>query len=478
MATEQQGMASEQFDAVVIGTGQSGNPLARAMAKQGWRVAAVERRYVGGTCVNDGCSPSKTIDASAKVAYLARRGADFGVHTGPISIDMHKVWERKQEIVLGSRNGNAESLAKVSTLLMGEASFAEDQPGGGQFAIDVRMNDDSSVRRLLTSRVFLNTGERPHPPKLDGLDSIPYLDSTSIMELQEVPEHLVILGAGYIALEFAQMMVRFGAKVTVLERGEKIAQHEDDDVAACLRGILEAEGIRILTCASVDRASGQAGAVTLNVTTDDGPQQVSGSHLFVATGRTPNVEALHLERVGVQQADKAGHIHVNDRLETNVAGIWAMGDVKGGPAFTHISYDDFRVIRTNVLEGGNASIAGRTTNYTMFTDPELGRIGLSEKDAAEQGRKVRVASIPATKIARLDEMDQSTGLLKAIVDAGTGQILGGVALVESGGEMAAQLQLAMMGGLPYTALRDAVFAHPTRAEAWNNLFSSFSDGQP
>ena len=467
---------SEQFDAVVIGTGQGGNPLVRALAKQGCRVAAVERRYVGGTCVNDGCSPSKTVDASAKVAYLARRGADFGVETGPVRIDMHTVWNRKQKIVLESREANAASLGKVATLLMGEASFAAEQPGGGSFAVDVRMND-GSVRQLVAPKIFLNTGERPHPPTVDGLDTVPYLDSTSILDLQEVPEHLVILGAGYIALEFAQMMLRFGAKVTVLERGERIAAHEDDDVATCLRDILQAEGIRILTCSSVERVSGKAGAITLDLTTDDGAQQITGSHLLVATGRTPNVEALHLDRVGVAQ-DKAGHIRGNDGLEANVAGIWAVGDVKGGPAFTHISYDDFRVLRTNLLEAGNASIAGRRTNYTMFTDPELGRIGLSEKEAAEQGRKVRVAAIPAEKIARLDEMDQASGMLKAIVDAETGEILGGVALTESGGEMAAQLQLAMMGGLPYTALRDAVFAHPTRAEAWNNLFTSFRDGQP
>ena len=470
-------MADEQFDAIVIGTGQGGNPLVRAMAKAGWRVAAVERRYVGGTCVNDGCSPSKTIDSSAKVAYLARRGADFGVKTGPITVDMHTVWQRKQKIVVDSRDANAESLSKVATLLMGEASFAEQQPGGGTFAVDVRMNNDDTVRRLTAPRIFVNTGERPHAPKLEGLDTVPYLDSTSIMELQEVPEHLVVLGAGYIALEFAQMMLRFGAKVTVLERGERIASHEDDDVAACIREILEQDGIRILTCTSVERASGAAGSITLDVTTAHGKQQVSGSHLLVATGRTPNVESLHLDRVGVQQ-DKSGHIQVNDRLETNVAGIWAIGDVKGGPAFTHISYDDFRVLRSNLLEGGSASIAGRVTNYTMFTDPELGRIGLSEKEAAEQGRKVRIAAIPAKKIARLDEMDQTAGMLKAVVDAETGQILGGVALTESGGELAAQLQLAMMGGLPYTALRDAIFAHPTRAEAWNNLFGSFHDGQP
>ncbi|WP_419804365.1 mercuric reductase [Terriglobus sp.] len=470
-------MADEQFDAIVIGTGQGGNPLVRAMAKAGWRVAAVERRYVGGTCVNDGCSPSKTIDASAKVAYLARRGADFGVRTGPITIDMHTVWQRKQKIVIDSRDANAESLRKIATLLMGEASFAAEQPGGGSFAVEVRMNEDGTVRHLTAPRVFLNTGERPHPPQLDGLDSVPYLDSTSIMELQQVPEHLVILGAGYIALEFAQMMLRFGAKVTVLERGERIASHEDDDVAACVREILEHDGIRILTCTSVERVSGTAGTLTLDLTTAEGKQQVTGSHLLVATGRTPNVEALHLDRVRLEQ-DKSGHIRVNDRLETNVPGIWAIGDVKGGPAFTHISYDDFRVLRANLLEGGNASIAGRRTNYTMFTDPELGRIGLSEKDAAQQGRTVRVAAIPAAKIARLDEMDQTAGMLKAVVDAESGQILGGVALTESGGELAAQLELAMMGGLPYTALRDAIFAHPIRAEAWNNLFTSFRDGQP
>lgn len=469
-------MVQEQFDAVVIGSGQGGNPLARAMAKHGWKVAVVERRYVGGTCVNDGCTPSKTIDASAKVAYLAKRGADFGVQTGPIHVDLRKVYERKQKIVLQSRENNTKGLEESCTLLLGEASFAEQQPGGGSYAIDVRMNDGGDVRTLVTPRVFLNTGERPHPPKLEGLNSVPYLDSTSIMELQEVPEHLVVLGAGYIALEFAQMMVRFGAKVTVLERGERIAAHEDDDVAECLRGILQADGIRILTCTSVERASGGEGSVSLEVTAEDGPQTIRGSHLLVATGRTPNVEALHLQRVGVPQNEK-GYVQVNDRLETSVPGIWAIGDVKGGPAFTHISYDDFRVLRSNVLEGGTASIRDRLTNYTMFTDPELGRIGLSEKDAEKQQIKVRVATMPGDSVARLDEMDQSAGMLKAIVDAETGQILGGVALVESGGEVAAQLQMAILGRLKYTDLRDAVFAHPTRAEAFNNLFGSFRDGK-
>ena len=456
---------AERFDAVVIGSGQGGNPLAAAMAKHGWNVAVVERRYPGGTCVNDGCTPSKTIDASARVAYLARRGADFGAGTGGIAIDMRAVYERKQKLVLASRKKNGEGLqGEHSTLLMGEACFAPEQPGGAEHAVDVAMQD-GTVRQLITPRVFLNTGERPHPPSVDGLDTVPFLDSTSIMELQTVPGHLVVLGAGYIALEFAQMFLRFGAKVTVLERGERIAAHEDADVAECLRGILQEDGMRIVTCTAVEKVSGSGGGVTLAVTTDDGPE----------TGRTPNVEPLHLERVGVTQ-DKRGYITVNSRLETNVPGIWALGDVKGGPAFTHISYDDFRVLRANLLEGGDASTKDRLVNYVMFTDPELGRIGLSEADAAKQGRTVRVAQIAMKQMARANQMAESRGMIKALVDPETKQILGATVLGVDGGEFAALIEVAMMGKLPYTALRDGVFAHPTRAEALNTLFGSFRDG--
>jgi len=470
-------MQAEQFDAIVIGSGQGGNPLAKAMAKQGWNVAVVERRYVGGTCVNDGCTPSKTIDASARVAYLTKRGADFGVHTGSISVDLHKVWQRKQEMVLNGRRKNTEGLQKVCTLIFGEASFAEAQPQNGTHAITVRRNDGSGERTLVAPRIFLNTGERPHPPKLDGLDSVPYLDSTSIMELQTVPEHLIVLGAGYIALEFAQMFLRFGSKVTILERGERIAAHEDDDVAECLRGILQEDGIQILTCSAVSKVSAGEGAVMLEVKTGDGDRTVQGSHLLVATGRAPNVESLHLERVGMEQNER-GSVKVNDRLETNVPGIWALGDVKGGPAFTHVSYDDFRILRTNLLEGGNASIQGRLTTYVMFTDPELGRVGLTEKEAEKQGRTVRVAQMPMTYMARADEMDESRGMMKALVDPETEKILGAAVLGNDGGEVAAQLQIAIMGGLTYTALREGMFSHPTRAEALNTLFGSFRDGKP
>lgn len=467
---------AERFDAVVIGSGQAGNPLAVAMMKQGWKTAVIERRYPGGTCVNDGCTPSKTIDASARVAYLARRGSDFGVGTGDISIDLHTVWERKQKIVLASRKNNGEGVqGENGTLILGHASFSEDQPGGGQTRISVNLQE-GGTRELLAARVFLNTGERPHPPEVDGLDTVPYLDSTSIMELQEVPEHLVILGAGYIALEFAQMFLRFGAKVTVLERGERLAAHEDDDVAACLRSILEEDGIRILTCSAVTRVSGEEDSVSLDVEVDGKPQTVTGSHLLVATGRTPNVESLHLERVGVKQKEH-GYIEVNDRLETSAPGIWALGDVKGGPAFTHISYDDFRIIRANLLEGGNASIKDRLVNYVMFTDPELARVGLSETEAAKQGKTVRVAEVPMKMMARANQMAEPRGMIKALVDPETRQILGATVLGVDGGEVMTQIQIAMWGKLPYTVLREGVFAHPTKSEVLNTLFGHFRDGQ-
>lgn len=467
---------AEQFDAVVIGSGQGGNPLAKAMAKHGWKTAVIERRYPGGTCVNDGCTPSKTIDASARVAYLAKRGADFGVRTGDITIDLKTVWERKQGIVLKSRGKNGDGLqGENGTLILGEASFAKDQPGGGTYALDVLLQE-GGTRSITASRVFLNTGERPNPPEIDGLDSTPYLDSTTVMELQTVPRHLVVLGAGYIALEFAQMFLRFGAQVTVLERSERLAAHEDEDVAACLREILQQDGMRILTCTAVQRVSGDEDSVSVDVTTADGPQTVAGSHLLVATGRTPNVESLGLDRVGVRQNDH-GSIQVNDRLETGVPYIWALGDVKGGLAFTHISYDDFRILRTNLLEGGNASKADRLVTYVMFTDPELARVGLSEADAAKQGRTVRVAAIPMSSMARATEMDESRGMIKALVDPETQQILGATVLGVDGGEVAAQLQIAMMGKLPYTALREGIFAHPTKAEVLNTLFGSFRDGK-
>jgi pyruvate/2-oxoglutarate dehydrogenase complex dihydrolipoamide dehydrogenase (E3) component len=472
----------EHFDAIVIGSGQGGNPLAKAMAKHGWKTAVIERRYPGGTCVNDGCTPSKTIDSSARVAYLARRGADFGVITGPISIDMSTVYARKQEIVLKSRENNRKALAEAenSTLIMGEASFSTTQPTGGTHSIDVAVND-GGTRTLSAPRIFLNTGERPHiPAEIKGLTTIPYLDSTSIMELQTVPESLIVIGAGYIALEFADMFHRFGSSVTVLERGERLVPHEDDDVAQCLRGILEQDGIRIVTCSEVSQVTKTATGATLVVDTDDGPVTLEGTHVLVATGRTPNVEPLHLDRAGIQQ-DKSGHIQVNDKLETNIPGIWALGDIKGGPAFTHISYDDYRILNANLLESPNSrtrNTRDRQLPYCVFIDPQLGRIGLSEKDAAKRGIKVRVARLPMTYVARAMETSQSRGFMKALVHPETKQILGAAVLGLDGGEIMGMLQIAMLGKLPYPVLQSAVLAHPTLAESLNNLFRKFDDKQP
>ncbi len=471
------GTQAEQFDAVVIGSGQGGNPLAQAMMKHGWKTAVVERRYPGGTCVNDGCTPSKTIDASARVAYLAKRGDDFGVETGPVTVDLRKVYERKQKLVTASRKNNGEALeGDHGTLILGEASFAEAQPGSGTYLLDVLLQE-GGTRQLQTPRVFLNTGERPNPPDLDGLDEVPYLDSTRIMDLQDVPKHLIVLGAGYIALEFAQMFLRFGAEVTVVERGERLASHDDEDVAECLRSILEEDGMRILTCSAVKRVSGDENAVTLDVEVEGKPQTIEGSHLLVATGRTPNVESLHLDRAGVKQKERGGYVEVNDRLETSAPGIWALGDVKGGQAFTHISYDDFRVLRTNLLQNGSTSTEGRLTNYVMYTDPELGRIGLNETDAKKENIPYRVAQVPMKQMARANQMFEPRGTIKALVDPETKQILGATVLGVDGGEVTAQLQLAMMGKLPYTALRDGIFAHPTKAEVLNTLFTSFRDGE-
>jgi len=310
---------------------------------------------------------------------------------------------------------------------------------------------------------------------LEGLESVPALNSTSIMELDEVPEHLLVLGGGYVGLEFAQMFGRFGSEVTVVERGPQLLGREDADVAEAVAEILREDGLEIMLETQSRRVGqGDDDGIWLTVETPEGERTLSGSHLLVAVGRPPNTDLLELEAAGVE-TDGRGFVKVNGRLETNVPGIWALGDVKGGPAFTHISYDDFRIIRTNLLEGGDATIADRLVPYTVFIDPQLGRIGLSEQEARDQGRDVRVAKMPMSYVARALEVDEARGLMKAVVDADTHQILGCAVLGIEGGEIMAMMQIAMMGKLPYTALRDAVFAHPTLAESLNNLFAAIDE---
>ena len=452
---------SERYDAIVIGAGQAGGPLATALARSGKRTALIEREHVGGTCINEGCTPTKTMVASARVAYLARRGEAYGVEIGPVRVDMSRVRERKRAIVKSFRSGTLHRIegTKGVDLICAEARFT----GPRKVAVD--------GRTLEAELVFINTGGRPAAPDVEGLDQVPSLDSTSIMELDQVPEHLVVLGGGYIGLEFGQMFRRFGSRVTVVQRGAQLLPLEDEDVARAVLDILREDGIEVLLDAQAVRAASTGTGVRLTVRTAEGERDLVGSHLLRAAGRVPNTDRLGLTSAGIA-TDGKGFIRVNERLETSAPGVYALGDVKGGPAFTHISYDDFRIIRTNLLQNGRACITDRLVPYTVFIDPQLGRIGLSEREVRRQGRPVRVARMPMSHVARALELDESRGFMKALVDPESGRILGAAVLGIEGGELMAMFQLAMMGQVPYQRLRDAVFAHPTLAESLNNLFST------
>ncbi len=460
---------SEHYDAVVIGAGQAGGPLATALAGAGHRTALIEREHVGGTCINEGCTPTKTMVASARVAYLARRAADYGVHTGKVTVDMRTVRERKRAIVESFRSGSEQRIRETAgvDLLMGDAGFVDPH------MIEVVLHNGE--RRRLTADTFvINTGARPAAPPIPGLETVPVLDSTSIMELDSVPEHLLVLGGGYIALEFGQMFRRFGSRVTILQRGPSLLAREDADISEAVAQIMREDGIDILLNAETTRVAGSAGKLQLTVRTPTGERALDGSRLLVAAGRTPNTDGLNLPAAGVM-LDKHGFVPVDERLQTNVAHIYAVGDVKGGPAFTHISYDDFRILRTNLLEDGDATTTDRFVPYTVFIDPQLGRVGLGEQEAREQGRAIKIARMPMNYVARALEVDESRGLIKVVVDAETDLILGCAVLGIEGGEIMSMIQIAMMGKLPYTTLRDATFAHPTLAEGLNNLFGELED---
>ncbi len=450
------------YDAIVVGTGQAGKPLAKSLAKSGLRTAIVERDdKVGGSCIVYGCTPTKTLVASARVAHLARRGADYGVVTGPISIDLTRVRERKRAIVDMFSGGSQKGLERQENveLIFGEASFT------GAHAM--RVGDDLE---LSADKIFLNTGTRPAVPPIPGLPDVPFLTSGSLMELADVPEHLLIVGGGYIGVEFGQMFRRFGARVTIVQRANRLLPREDDDVTAAILEIFQEDGIEVCLSSTLKRVSRNGeGRTSATIETPDGERQLEVSEILLAAGRAPNSDRLNLDAAGVDVDDR-GFIPVNDRLETNVDGIWALGDIVGGPAFTHISYDDYRIVEANVLRGESRSTAGRLVPYTVFMDPELGRVGLTEREAREQGIDHLVAKIPMTHVARALESDETRGFMKAIVDRDSEKILGCAILGVAGGEIMTVLQVAMAGGLPYTAIRDGVFAHPTFSESLNNLF--------
>lgn len=454
----------EHYDTIVIGSGQAGGPLASELARAGRKTALLEREHIGGTCVNEGCTPTKTMVASARVAYLARRGADYGVQAGEISLDLRRVRERKRAIVTSFRtSGERQAREAGVDVIIGQARFS------GPKAVAVAL--DGGVRELTADTLVINVGARPSRPELAGLERVPALDSTSIMELDTMPEHLIVLGGGYIGLEFGQMFRRFGSRVTVVQRGAALLAREDDDIADAVADILRQDGVEVLLDTAALRVEPDGDGVRLLVRTPDGERVLDGTHLLLATGRTPNSDTLKLAAAGIATA-KGGFINVNERLETSVAGVYAAGDVKGGPAFTHISYDDFRILRANLLHGQQANTNGRLVPYTVFIDPQLGRVGLSEREAREQGRRVLVAKLPMSHVARALEVDETRGLMKAVVDADSERILGAAVLGIEGGEIASMLQIAMMGNLSYKVLRDGVFSHPTLAEALNNLFAT------
>lgn len=455
---------SQQYDAVVIGSGQGGTPLAIALANSGRRTALIDRKHVGGTCINEGCTPTKTMISSGRVAYLARRASEYGVNTGEIRIDFQRIRQRKRDIVEQFRSGTQGRIEKTANLdlIFGAASFE------GPKILLIRATGGPQ-RTISANFVFINAGCRASVPSLRGLENVPFLDNISIMELDTVPEHLLILGGGYVGLEFGQLFRRLGSRVTIVHSHNQLLTREDPDVASEIAKILREDGIDIVLNARANHADQSTGIIRLEVEAGTGSTIVAGSHLLVATGRTPNSDTLSLSAAAIKTDDK-GFIQVNHRLETSAEQIYALGDIKGGPAFTHISYDDFRILRANLIEEKAASTSGRQVPYTVFIDPQLGRIGLTETQARETGRKIRVACLPMTSVARALEVNETRGFIKAVVDEETRQILGAAVLGIEGGEIMGALQVAMMGKLPYTALRDGTFAHPTLVESLNNLF--------
>lgn len=463
-------MPQETVDVIVVGAGQGGGPLASAFAKAGRKTMLIERAHAGGTCVNTGCTPTKTMIASGRVAYLAQRAADYGVHVGDISIDMERVRKRKRDMVEMFREGSESGITSTEGLeyLEGEARFVDDM------TLEVALNDGGS-RTVTAGTIVLNVGERPRELGIDIPAGVTVLDSTSVMELAEAPDHLVVVGGGVIGVEFAQLFRRLGSGVTILQRGGKLLAREDPEISDAVATILTEDGITIEFDASVVALSRSGSGVDVAVERKDGFSfTVKGSHILAAAGRTPNTDSLNLAATGLK-TDERGYLETDDRLQTDVAGIFAIGDIRPGPKFTHISYDDYRIIQANLIEDGNRSVNDRPVPYTVFMDPQLGRVGMSEQEAKEQGVPFRVAEIQMSSVARALETDETRGMMKAIVHAETRMILGAAVLGIEGGEVMSMIQIAMMGDLPYTRLREGVFAHPNLSEALNSLFGSFRE---
>jgi pyruvate/2-oxoglutarate dehydrogenase complex dihydrolipoamide dehydrogenase (E3) component len=446
MATE-----TQRFDAVIIGAGQAGPPLAGRLTAAGQTVAVIERKLVGGTCVNSGCIPTKTLVASAHTAQTVRRGAEYGIGTGDISVDMAKVKARKDKVMNGDREGLESWLEGMDncTLIRGHARFTDPHT--------IRVDDQV----LQADKIFLNVGGRAVVTDMPGLSDVDYLTNVGILDLDTLPEHLVIIGGSYIALEFAQMYRRFGAKVTVIEKGTRLTSREDEDVSAAIKEILENEGIAIeLDATAISFRKRDNG---FEVTPRDGAEPITGSHLLMAIGRRANTDDLGLENAGVE-TDSRGNVVVDDRCRTNVEHIWAMGDCNGRGAFTHTSYNDFEIVAANLLDDDPRKISDRVPTYALYIDPPLGRAGLTADQVRESGRKALVGKRPMTRVGRAVEKGETQGFMKVVVDAETQEILGAAILGVGGDEVVQDILDVMSAKLPYTAISRTMHIHPTVSE--------------
>jgi pyruvate/2-oxoglutarate dehydrogenase complex dihydrolipoamide dehydrogenase (E3) component len=442
------------FDAIIIGAGQAGPSLAGRLTAAGMTVAVIERHLVGGTCVNTGCMPTKTLVASAYAAHLVQRSADYGIMpAGTARIDMPRVKARADEVAANARTGLESWLGKMNgcTLVRGHAKFESPNT--------VRVGDDV----LTASKIFINVGGRATVPDMPGVDRVPFLTNTTILKLDRVPEHLIVVGGSYVGLEFAQLYRRFGAAVTVIEMSPRLISREDEDVSNEVRSILEAEGIAVRTNATCIRLSPHVSGVTAGVDCTEGSPEVTGSHVLLAVGRRPNTQDLGLQAAGVKTDDR-GYIVVDDGLATNVPGIWALGDCNGRGAFTHTSYNDFEIVAANLLDGENRKVSERVTAYALYIDPPLGRVGMTDTQARATGRPLLAAKRPMTKVGRAIEKGETRGFMKAVVDAETKRILG-AAILGTGGDEAIHGVLDIINaGVPYDVLQRAVPIHPTVSE--------------
>ena len=453
-----------RYDAIIVGSGQAGNPLAYHLADAGWKVVLVERAELGGTCINTGCTPTKTLVHRASVAHYARHADRWGVRTGDVGVDLSTVVAQKDRVVEKFRSGHQQNVDRRPKLRLVRAEARFTGPG----------RVEAGGETLESDRIFLDTGARPTIPKIPGLAESGYLDNASILALADVPEHLLVLGGGYIGVEFAQMFRRFGSRVTVLQRGSQLLPREDPEIAGELQKALTGEGIELRLDANTTRVARSGDEVRVAIESGGAKSEIAGSHLLVATGRSPNTEALQLEKAGIE-TDARGYIRVNARLETTAPGVWALGDVNGGPAFTHISYNDFQIVYGNLVEKRDLSTVGRIVPYCVFTDPQLGGVGMTETEARRAGRKLKIGRLPMTKVARAVERDETAGMLKIVVDAADDKILGASFFCTEGGELVQILPPLMRAGLPYTVLKGAIYIHPTLAEG---LWSLMEEVRP